>query len=52
VNETEKKKDETLLKPKTKPSIVKKIDGEKKIKIKIKPVPKTILSVDGVDQCD
>ena len=52
VNESEKKKDETLLKTKTKPSIVKKIDGEKKIKIKIKPVPKTILSVDGVDQCD
>jgi hypothetical protein len=52
MNETEKKKDETLLKPKTKPSIVKKIDGEKKIKIRIKPVPKTILSVDGVDQCD
>ena len=52
VNESEKKKDETLLKPKTKPSIVKKIDGEKKIKIKIKPIPKTILSVDGVDQCD
>jgi hypothetical protein len=52
VNESEKKKDETLLKTKTKPSIVKKIDGEKKIKIKIKPVPKTILRVDGVDQCD
>jgi len=52
VNELDKKKDETLLKTKTKPSIVKKIDGEKKIKIKIKPVPKTILSVDGVDQCD
>ena len=52
VNESEKKKDETLLKTKTKPSIVKKIDGEKKIKIKIKPVPKTILSVDGVDQWD
>ncbi len=42
------------VKPKPPPSstIKKTDDGEKKMKIKIKSVPKKVISVDGVEQCD
>lgn len=51
------KKDEKSLKqpppPAKPPSIIKKTEGgEKKMKIKIKSVPKKIIGVDGVEQCD
>lgn len=48
------KKDEKNVKPKPPPSstIKKTDDGEKKMKIKIKSVPKKVISVDGVEQCD
>jgi len=57
VNELEKKKDETLLKTKPKPIIIKKVGGEKKIKIKpkvnqIKSPAKNAVFTDGVEQCD
>ena len=64
VNEVEKKKDEQeeqetqLPKPnKPKPIIIKKVGGEKKIKIKpkvkqIKSPTKCLVGSDGVEQCD
>ena len=63
-NEVEKKKDEQeeqeppqLPKPKPKPIIIKKVGGEKKIKIKpkvkqIKSPIKCLVGSDGVEQCD
>jgi hypothetical protein len=59
VNEVEKKKEqeqEPQL-PKPKPIIIKKVGGEKKIKIKpkvkqIKSPTKCLVGSDGVEQCD
>ena len=62
VNESEQKKEEQetqLPKPKPKPIIIKKVGGEKKIKIKPKvkqmksPTKNVVIvAADGVEQCD
>jgi hypothetical protein len=53
VNEVEQKKEkqETPPLPKAKPSIIKKVNGEKKIIIKPK-VKQVVVAADGVEQCD